>query len=1198
LHRAGVAAYLAAYGLAGRGVEAAGYPEDGPSPTALAFETGDAVDDLRCDMSDRTVLRLQAKRKCGNDNHLASTVAQWAGQLSALGVGDRVGLATAEPQGPVRYLAAALERRSRAIPGPFTTDEQDGLAAVMGKLPAEMPAKAKDRLLDAAVVMYIAAGSPRDAGFGAAANLLDGTVVPARSGTKAVRALRDAFHEQAASGAGSCLDDWLQVLADAGLQVYADAAGPAGPRRRAELDAVAGYRTRLAARAGILTYSLLADDLPPMKYPPLAGSFQVSVPGKDKTDQMLDTARRWRRMLLTGLPGMGKSAGLEQAAARWAADPAAPVPVLVQLRRIAACHPRTAADITLASLIDAATAEAPEPQRAALRRFLEHATASGEAILLLDGLDECRDRRGVIADGLAAVAQSVPTGTGIILATRSSAVQAARKAGLPEAQLIEPYRLDGVLKRLLDHAAACRGVVPAERQRWVEERWHQLDELFFRHRDLARVPLLASLLTLLVARPDLAELPASRAQLLTQALQDTVRRWELAGLSESPSSSPLSAGLLLDVFSEIAHAISADTVPLAATVREQVAAMLGSRWGKPPGQAAEQAVEAMMFWDEHVGVFVETPVSGILEARSRVFADIGDSLWALRQESAVQRAWIHTAVADDDRRESAVLAASMSTGIAAELAAAPAAGEGGQLRTMLWAADAVHEGAALNETALDNVLSGLACAAVGASGDQGQTEPAQDPRFGSAMLSVRPGWACTLRIATLPLPTVIRARRDSILAELTGTSEESAIAAALAALADARTDHRAVLSPAEAAVVENLLARLPPPALAGQPGELPADDANLDNVPDLLPGHHEAAEQAIAHLAQLAPSAAAGIYRVARCGTAGGYDRVRDRLAALGHEDQEWPDKSPGLMIDLSRLDEVPTKWATLFEAAAEVAAPGPLAPSDQWSLPDLARLFDILQVGQAKLVSIDYALTTDKHLLPGWIRSAARAAGTDLPALAAQAASALRQWPGESRDIMAVMFAPPPSPAPKPDITLLDQDDHAALLAALSAESDWVANIACSLLATMHDPAIGQLIMKHLPSMPATGRLRAALVAIANDPYPESATQDILNGADPAARSGAAAAALNIAGPHPSGSWPAILQRARADDDMTVRLAAGQDDAAAASARYWSCLACSNLNEVEAARCVSCRRTRPAAASHPSWTSRIGLMIGPLHSV
>ena len=80
---------------------------------------------------------------------------------------------------------------------------------------------------------------------------------------------------------------------------------------------------------------------------------------------------------------------------------------------------------------------------------------------------------------------------------------------------------------------------------------------------------------------------------------------------------------------------------------------------------------------------------------------------------------------------------------------------------------------------------------------------------------------------------------------------------------------------------------------------------NLDNLPDLLPGHHEAAEQSIEYLAQLEPGAAAGIYRVARCGTVSGYERVGDRLAALGHQDQEWLDDSPGLQIDLTRLDAV-----------------------------------------------------------------------------------------------------------------------------------------------------------------------------------------------------------------------------------------------------------------------------------------------------
>jgi hypothetical protein len=164
--------------------------------------------------------------------------------------------------------------------------------------------------------MTVAASGPREEGFRSAASLLDGTVVRAGSGSKAVAALQRAFQQQAAAGAGSGLDGWLQVLADAGVEVISDAEGTDGQRRRAELDALAAYRARLASRDGVLEFSLLADDLRPMTYKPLADSLRLSVPVRNYSDRFLKMARRWPRMLLVGLPGMGKSAALEQAAAQ------------------------------------------------------------------------------------------------------------------------------------------------------------------------------------------------------------------------------------------------------------------------------------------------------------------------------------------------------------------------------------------------------------------------------------------------------------------------------------------------------------------------------------------------------------------------------------------------------------------------------------------------------------------------------------------------------------------------------------------------------------------------------------------------------------------------------------------------------------------------------------------------------------------
>ncbi len=241
LYRSGVAAYLAAHGLAGRGVEATGSPETGPAPVRLSFETGEAVDDIRCELSDGTVLRVQAKLECGNDRYLAATVGQWVRQADSLRPGDMVGLATSLPRGPVRELGSALHRGRRSVPGSHSARERSALTAVRKQLPAGMPDEVIDRVLQAAFVMAVAVSTPREEGFRSVANLLDGTVVASGSGSAAIEALQHAFQEQAAAGAGSNVDDWLEILEKAHLPVL-----------RAEPGATTTRHARLAHRDGTL----------------------------------------------------------------------------------------------------------------------------------------------------------------------------------------------------------------------------------------------------------------------------------------------------------------------------------------------------------------------------------------------------------------------------------------------------------------------------------------------------------------------------------------------------------------------------------------------------------------------------------------------------------------------------------------------------------------------------------------------------------------------------------------------------------------------------------------------------------------------------------------------------------------------------------------------------------------------------------
>lgn len=1017
----------------------------------LSFETGDAVDDIRCGLADGTALWLQAKRAVGADAQLRATAAQWVGQVGSLRDGDKIGLATAEPRGPVRDLGAALDRRRRPpqVAGPFPPGETAALEVFRGLLLAGTPPQTADQVMDAAIVMTVAASSSGDEGFRSVAYLLDGTVVPAGSGTAAIAALQRAFQEQAAAGTGSVLDEWLTILADAGLQVFPDANGPAGPRRRAELDAVAAHRARLAARDGIMEFSLLADDLPPMTYPPLADSLYLAVPGRDPSDaEFLGTARRWPRMLLVGLPGMGKSTALEQAAARWAADDDAPVPVLVPLRDLARRHPRRSTDITLSVLIEAATAAAPEQERTALRWALEQVAASGDAVLLLDGLDECQDRRAVVADGLAAVAGDLPAGTGIVLATRDSGLAAAEKLNMPEARLTEPLRLDAVLVRLLGHIAA-RRVPEVDRDQWVQQRQHQLEEIRGSHPDLWRIPLFAILFTLLVARPDPRALPAGRAQLLAAAVRDTVERWELTRLSETSPGPGIRGEQLLDGYGEIAHVLIGEPAGCPAeTVSRRVEAMLAERWGLASGEASAQARAIVGFWDEHVGVFVASPATGDIEPRSRVFAEAGEAMWAARQTPGTRGEWISATLADDDHREQVVLAAGLSADVASELieTARQAADPAARSRGLLWAADATVGGAQPAAESLATLIDALAQAA--ASPPTAGTQPlgGMTELDGSAP---RPGWPYALRIAMLPLPGTLRPRRDQVLAGLKLDEDERPLATALAALSDAGTDARDSLQPGQEDAVRGLLAR-PLPERNPQPaesGSQPAPGVRAGQRGELLPGHLQAAERAVRYAGQLGQEAIAAIYRIARHGYLRDYNRISRQMTALGYPDPEPQRPSVKTTRSAGGTLDLWGDWDAFFTAAASLETPRLLSSAERWRYPDLLTLADALGTQNVTLTAIRHAFTTDRALLPGCMRVAAHAAGLDLSAISAEAVVVLEKWPSGNRDVINVMFAPPPSPPPAFDSTRLDDPDKDALTEALAVTSDWLVGIARMLM-------------------------------------------------------------------------------------------------------------------------------------------------------
>jgi hypothetical protein len=858
-------------------------------------------------------------------------------------------------------------------------------------------------------------------------------------------------------------------------------------------------------------------------------------------------------MLLTGLPGMGKSTALEQAAARWAADADAPVPVFVQLRDLVRHHPRRRADVTLPLLIRLATVDTPEPERAPLRWALEQALVSGEAVLLLDGLDECGDRRGVVADGLAAIARELPEDTGIVLATRDSGLAAAGKLNMPVAQLTEPRWLERVLTQLLRHVAVSRAVPEAEREQWVGERKQQVDEIRVGNPDLWRVPLLATLLTLLAARRDIGTLPTSRAHLLAEAVRDTVDRWELSRLSETAPYRGLRGDQLIDGYVEIAHAImSGLEARRVANVHQQVTAMLVGQWGQAPAEARAHAHTIMSFWDEHVGVFVASVPNGQIEPRSRVFAEAGDAMWVARQDVALQHEWVIAALDDDDHREAVLLAAGLSSDVVAELidSAAQITNLQARARALIWAADAAADSAEFATTAsLGLLVAGLAQAACEAA-----TNSRPDmviPGDASAQYNAvkSPGWPYIHRIVVLPLPVSVRRERDRSLVDLALDEGQRVVATALAALTDAEADNRDILEPDQEAAVRRLLA-MPLPereSSSVKPAQGQASTVPTSGSARLLPGHSQAAEQAVRYIAQLGLDSADAIYRVTRYGSLLAYRRVRARLTALGYPDD------PERLAREKRVREMMTGvnleegiwepiWKTFFEAAASIVSPRILTSAERWRYPHLATLADVLGVQSVSLGGIGDALTVDQALLPRWIKAVAHAAALDLSAISAEAVVALQSWPLGNRDVMEIIFAAMLAPPPECKPLRLDRDDMNSLVDALGATSEWLADVAYAILMPAHAPEVGSRVAALLPQIPSNRRKNPAIVAIANDSGPPAVARRLLDSNDPVTRLGAVVAVTALSCCGDTGLWAPVLDRASRDDDQAVRQAARYD--------------------------------------------------------
>ena len=1199
VHRRGVAAYLAAHGLASWGLPAAGHAVNGPSPIGLEFETDQPTDDINCILSDGSRLFVSAKRACGNDRHLKNTVEHWVAQAATLNDGDRLVLATAQPKGIVKYLGTALLRRRVGSPT-YPPQETAALRVLKGLLSSE-PEIVRERVLGAACVLKIDATEAGRSEFDVAAALLEGTIVPHPDGGRSIRALSEAMHTEAGKAFASGVDDWVRVLLAADVEVYADGQGPAGAVARARQVALQAYRAELGRYDGLVDLSLLADDLPSLTVPDMADNLRVSVPDIARSGEqaLLVLARRWTRMLLVGLPGAGKTTALRQLAARWARDCRAPIPILVSLRLVLRRWEYPVA-VTLSAFCEVAALGIESGQRADLAAALESACQEGRAVLLLDGLDECMKWRAVVAEGLRMILGSLPAETGVVVATRSSGVPAAERLGLPTAQLEMPRRLDDVLRRLLRHVAAVR-VAEAERDAWVANRVQWLEDTRKAHRDIGAVPLLATILALVAADSTDEQLPNDRATLLMTAVRNSVRRWERhrLGSTEDAATWP-SDGQLLDGYAALGHLLSVSGEVSAEGALACISAMLASRWDKAPGPSEELADRILWFWDEHVGVFIGTD-AGTVVPRSRVFTEIAAAMWAKRLPDEALTNWVTTSLSEADQRLALLLAAQVEPRVMA-LLMADRDSANFEVRTLL-AAEALRMGAMLSSKQLEGLLDRLASAAAAAHSldrtkgnaipistaekserpDVEQSTPNAVTASNTTTTTDHPalrdghGWTYTYELARLPLPRELRHRRQALLDSLALSDEQRIVSQALCALADAARDERPLDEMATAAI--RRLLDLPLPDKTDRLRREPYRHVVVPSTSRLLTGHVEAAVAAPKYLDVLDDYMAQRIHDIATWSSLGAYRDVIRILADRGHrfEKPPWQKALGGLTESTHPWDleqELP-----ILRAVAQLSNDDVEMSVRSWRLPDLCDLCAVLDMEHTDVEEFVKATTIDTDdVRQGWLCAAAVAAELDIASVAAQSRLAIAErGDDDSGSTLDLLFTPPSGRRRNTDGSRLSVRDQMALVAALSATSEWIAQSAAKLLYGARGEQLCERLLEAMPRLPAPlRRLTAGLACgAADDPVNEAA--QLLKLADPAACAGATRYLSLL---EPNEQAETLLARARVTDDLTIRLAAGQDQqpiVAVPLATRWSCLCCAAYNDLADVDCRHCDRgTRP----------------------
>lgn len=734
-YRRGVAAYAIACGLAGVAIDGLGFALADARVTSVALETDDPIDDVRIAFTSGYRALVQAKRSLNGGTPLKNAVAQWV-QAAKQGLDpsrDRLVIAAGSFSGPMGHLREVLNRERTDHPGTRTAAEAQEIARVEGML-GDLTGAERALVMKCAVLWELPVESPEDTAAQNAIGHLRHVVFEATwdSARLAWLGLLAAVGNAARLRGGYDLAGWQSAIRRTGVEFAVTGASPS-VALETSARAIDGYLQNLIRRGSQLELRALGADLPNL---PLDSADANILVGIDPSDSREESDLLWAflrrvRVVLTGLPGGGKSTALRHLAGQLASDPTMPFPVLVSLRdeRAAVQSATGFRD----RLVQIAVRDEKVEDRAAISAEIDRRLSGSAPIaLLLDGLDETYDKRNEVVHHVDDLMMSLPDGVSVLLATRDVAYAQAETLGWADLRLRPPTDTDAIVIAVLGAAAERAVEEAAARPAWIETRRAWVAAALAQEKTLRETPLFPVLLALLSAGRLTADLPRQRARILEAVIRDVVAKREAHRHDGRPlgtlEGTAKQEALFLAFCVEGSEIVASGGSLTATAVRAAVSLAIGTHWGLPSGQADAAAADATRLFDES-GIFVFTGSAEVVVPRIALFAEIGDAI-RITEHPAEAKTWVASHLATG-QLEALVLAATLSQAVAVEAALAFDR-DTGNVELARVITRMVNEGVALGTSAMSSVAATL----IGRLDD-----------------GTREGWRCWGELLDLPLPT-------------------------------------------------------------------------------------------------------------------------------------------------------------------------------------------------------------------------------------------------------------------------------------------------------------------------------------------------------------------------------------------------------------------------------------------------------------